>query len=880
MAADREPSEKLDDRQLEQLLKTGLNAPPLTEEYSARLLTRLDHEFRRQAELGAASYASTTIDPDAIKEDELPFSALTRSRAKPRRTKLRLVGLLSVAASLLVALSLWSSGISYSWAAMLKALQETAWVQAVASSGEARGWISSDRHVVVTVSEDQIAFRDNRQQQLYSYRFGEDVLYQQPLADQRGWGWAQELLALLIPPEPGAAVNQNDARAEIEVLSESWNQVEKDSSQVELEIDLKIAADRVVHLVFVLDAETHLPVSCQVVGDGVKAGAKYDFLYPKDGPQSIYALGVPRDVELVARLDRTPLQAAVVTPSPSKDDADQLAVVEPGRAIVADEIIKLDPTKSMSEASGKSTETHDAALDRNIFSTLPAIEPLPEPLAPDELVKKINSQLSAYWQAQGIHPVGPASDEEFLRRIYLDLTGRIPLVNEVYEFLEDHSGARRENLVDDLLQRRDHATHLATVWRTMLLPDGVDLNVYGGTSKFDEWLADRFGANIPYSQLVSELLLAEGRVVESGPILFYAALKLNPEELAAKTSRAFLGLRMECAQCHDHKFDDSISQHDFWSFAAYFAQISRPKGKMETTASVLRVRDNSRGEVMIPDFEEVVPPRLPQFDFAVPTTTPDDASRRRQLVDWLTSLHNQRFARATVNRVWEHLFGRGLVMPIDDMRPDNEPVCPELLETLSREFATSGHDLRKLLRALVLSDAYQLSSRAATDEPSQALAFARMNIKSFSADQLYDCIAVATQNESMLTGNGADGTLQRFGNQSRQAFIEQFRAPSGQRTDYHAGIPQALALMHGGLVHGATDLASSGLLKSLEAPFFEDEQRVETLFLATFSRFPQKEELARMLAHLSAATNKAERQKALGDVLWALLNSAEFTFIH
>ena len=145
-----------------------------------------------------------------------------------------------------------------------------------------------------------------------------------------------------------------------------------------------------------------------------------------------------------------------------------------------------------------------------------------------------------------------------MRRVYLDLTGRIPSVSEVQEFLEDTSPNRRELLVDRLLAHRDHATHLAAVWREVLLPNDVDLSRLGGAAKFDEWLAERFADNMPYDQIVRELLLAEGRVSESGPLLFYAALKLNPEELAARTSRAFLGVRMECAQCHDHPFDESF----------------------------------------------------------------------------------------------------------------------------------------------------------------------------------------------------------------------------------------------------------------------------------------------------------------------------------
>jgi uncharacterized protein DUF1549/uncharacterized protein DUF1553 len=505
-------------------------------------------------------------------------------------------------------------------------------------------------------------------------------------------------------------------------------------------------------------------------------------------------------------------------------------------------------------------------------------KPFDKPLAPGELSQRIDNEIAAHWQKNGIRPVAPATDAEFMRRVYLDLTGRIPTVSEVHEFFDDTSPNRRESLVDRLLEHRDHATHLAAVWHAVLLPAEVDLSRIGGGEKFDEWLSDRFAANVPYDQIVRDLLTAEGRVSESGPLLFYAALKLNPEELAARTSRAFLGVRMECAQCHDHPFDD-VSQHDFWSFAAFFARISRPQGKMEVTSNVLAVRDNNRGDVSIPNSKEIVPPRLPLTDTNL-EDKPGGPARRKQLVEWLTSPNNGQFARAAVNRVWSQLFGRGIVEPVDDMRPANAPIAPQLLDTLSRDFAASGFDLRRLTRAIVLTKTYQLSSRSQDNEPSRTLNFAQMNIKSFTAEQLYDCIAVSTQKGQLAGETPNELGLVRFADMSRQTFIEQFRAPAGQATDYHAGIPQALTLMHGGLINSATDLGTSGLLKSLAAPFFTDDQRLDTLFLSTLSRHPEAAEREMMLKTVAAAKTDDERQRALGDVLWALLNSAEFTFNH
>ena len=268
---------------------------------------------------------------------------------------------------------------------------------------------------------------------------------------------------------------------------------------------------------------------------------------------------------------------------------------------------------------------------------------------------------------------------------------------------------------------------------------------------------------------------------------------------------------------------------------------------MEVASNVLAVRDNERGDVMIPNSKEVVPPRLP-LDRRQ-SRGQDRAARRgaSSWSNWLTSPNNGQFAQAAVNRVWAQLFGRGLVEPVDDMRPDNAPIAPQVLDTLSRDFAASKFDLRRLMRALVLTKTYQLSSRSQDNDPSRTLNFAQMNIKSFTAEQLYDCIAVATQKSKFAGDTPNAPGLVRFADMSRQAFVDQFRAPNGQATDYHAGIPQALTMMHGGLIQNATDLSTSGLLSSLAAPFFTDEQRLETLFLSTLSRHPEPTERDVML---------------------------------
>lgn len=509
---------------------------------------------------------------------------------------------------------------------------------------------------------------------------------------------------------------------------------------------------------------------------------------------------------------------------------------------------------------------------------------------PDEIVSQVNASLRTLWASSGVQPTRAASDQEMLRRVYLDLAGRTPTVTEVRQYLGDEQPQRYERLVDRLLASSDHHSHLATTWRTMLIPEGVDVSRLGGLSAFDQWLASQFQANQPYDEIVRELLLAQGRLSKSGPLLFYSALKLEAEKLAAKTSRVFLGIRLECAQCHDHPFEP-WTQEDFWSYAAFFAQISRPRGELQNVSTVMQVRDVDRGEVMLPDTQTVIPPRLlgitldPSLaqedsgDVAAATPT----GRRLQLAKWLTAPENPYFARATANRLWSLLFGRGIVDPVDDFGSQNQPVAPEVLETLASQLIDSDFNLQNVLRTIALTDAYRLSSAAESEvsamvETGRLKVFSQMEVKTLTAAQLFDCIAVATLMEEPSTNGTAIGGFTRFGNSLRDEFLQQFSSPPSNRVDYLSGIPQALTLMNGPLIHSVTGDRTSGVLQTLDAPFFTDDQRIEVLFMATLSRPPTIDELE-MLRGMIAGHGDQKRE-ALSDLLWALVNSAEFALNH
>ncbi len=494
-----------------------------------------------------------------------------------------------------------------------------------------------------------------------------------------------------------------------------------------------------------------------------------------------------------------------------------------------------------------------------------------------QMAARIDELLAKRWREEGVQPAPPASDGEFLRRASLDLSGIIPTVTDVRLFLADDGPAKRARLIDRLLAKPSHATHLANHWRKVMLPADNNVVQFGGDAGFYGWLRGQFADNMPYDKLVTELLVTTGNAQTPGPALFYTSLQLKPEELAASTSKIFLGVQIQCAQCHNHPFDQ-WTRKDFWGYAAFFAQLQRPTGPQQFA---FQVNDTTTGEVKIPETSEVVGPK-----FLAGAESPDTAEQKRRvrLAVWLTSGQNPYFAKAAVNRLWALLFGRGIVNPVDDLGDHNAPSHPELLDELARYFVETGFDVRNLLRTLAATRAYQLSSESGADTKEADTAdrpelFARMAIKTLTAEQLYDCLIEAMRKPEAANQGQAVGF--RGFNQNRQAFLAKFGVASQASAEYEAGIPQALTLMNGGVVREATDLAGSAILVAMDAPFFESEaERVETLFLSTLSRMPTDREREKFVTSVERRAAENQRRRALGDVLWALLNSAEFALNH
>ncbi|WP_428305159.1 DUF1549 and DUF1553 domain-containing protein [Lacipirellula sp.] len=494
------------------------------------------------------------------------------------------------------------------------------------------------------------------------------------------------------------------------------------------------------------------------------------------------------------------------------------------------------------------------------------------------MTQRIDELLAAGQAKAGVTPVPLADDAEFLRRASLDLTGVVPRASEVRVFLADEQPDKRQALVDRLLASSRHSTHMATTWRNRILPSGADPSRARDAAALQKWLRTRFARNLRYDNLVGSLLLTNGGD-EIGPALYYQSHGVAPEKVAASAAELFLGVKLQCAQCHDHPFAD-WSQREFWGLAAFFARTESPGAGMGMQTSYKLV-DVPRGEVKIPESEEVVPPKYPRGE---ELSTDDGTTRRSQLVLWLTSRDNRYFSRAAVNWAWSHLFGEGLVDSLDDFDDTQELAANEqLLVELADYFVESKFNLQQLWRTLANTEAYQRSSDYEGDKPPARELFAVMLPKPLTPEQLYDSfMRLAPSPEQSYAAGRTPNEMAAMLDEdpNRVEFVRRMRPPPGEPTEYRAGTLQALMLMNGQTTSRVTGPQESRLLGAISAPFLSDAERIDALFLSTLARLPNEEERALFVETLSETKSDEERQQALSDSFWALLNSTEFAFNH
>ena len=479
-----------------------------------------------------------------------------------------------------------------------------------------------------------------------------------------------------------------------------------------------------------------------------------------------------------------------------------------------------------------------------------------------EAVRRIDGLIADRWNRDDVTPAATSGDAEFCRRVWFDLAGVAPPVAEVRSFLVDVDSDKRAELIDRLLQSPEYANHMATRWSDTLLPDDLGPQSRGNVLALNRWLRNQFIDNVPYDHLVGRFLTAGGDG-NSGPAIFYTAHTLAPEKIAAATSRIFMGLQLQCAQCHDHPFD-RWTQDEFWSYAAFFGQLESREDRRRRSTLVV---DRPGGEVKFPDTDRVMQPLYPGIQ-QLPEEDPTD-NRRRQLTIWLASRDNPYFSRAAVNRVWGHLFARGLVDPVDAMDADNPASHPELLSFLADYFVEIRFDLKKLYATLTRTKVYQVSSEPPSEIP-PAETFAVMKTKTLSPQQYYDSLAANVLRQT--TATTTDNPM--VANPQREQFLQRMRTNSDSPGSYPHGIVQALGLLNGPEIVLAT-AGQGGLLVAMDAPFLNDRDRIETLYLATLSRMPRKNELERCQTMLESSKEDDQWRQVFGDILWALLNTAE-----
>jgi hypothetical protein len=493
-------------------------------------------------------------------------------------------------------------------------------------------------------------------------------------------------------------------------------------------------------------------------------------------------------------------------------------------------------------------------------------------------------------------PASPrADDAEFLRRVCLDITGRIPTLDRATTFLASTDPEKRRKLIDDLLASREYGQHLGTLWRNLLAPRDLS-SAKTQAETFTPWLEGHFNRNQGWDRIVYELLTAEGDVRGNPQTAFILANgeNLQPQAnlLAASSARLFLGVQLQCAECHNHPFT-SWKQADFWSTAAFFGRVRNvtkggPQGITEAPPTGGQVQQGGNkgestveippGAIRIPSASgknagQVVQARF--LDGTAPALD-NEGPYRPRFAAWVIAPQNPYFANALVNRMWAQFFGRGIVHPVDNFHADNPPAHPAVLKQLADEFRASEYDLKHLVRCLCNSQAYQRTSRPLPGNENDTTLVSRMAVKPITPEVFYDSLAqVVNIDQALATAAPRPSSKgKQMPANPRDQFIRAFttQSDSSETGEFNHGIPQFLRRMN-------TEAFNSGspLIARLVKYRATQEQVIESLYLATLSRRPTTNELRLMSDYLG---KRSSPEQGYAGVLWILLNSGEFVLNH
>jgi hypothetical protein len=470
-------------------------------------------------------------------------------------------------------------------------------------------------------------------------------------------------------------------------------------------------------------------------------------------------------------------------------------------------------------------------------------------------------------------PSAVCDDATFIRRAGLDLIGLLPTPAEVERFVADAASDKRVRLVDALVQRREFTDVWVMKWAELLQIRAQQDRVSPKAAlHYYQWLQDKLAANVPIDQVVKGLLTATGSTLRQPAANFYQ-IEPDPLKLTENVAQVFMGMRIQCAQCHNHPFD-RWTLNDYYGFAAFFPQIGR-KGGEDPRETIIFDRGDGEvkhlvsGRPMKPKFLGGAEPEL------------KGQSRRAVLAEWLASPDNPYFARNLVNLVWAHFFGRGIIEPADDVRISNPPSNPELLEALAARFTESKYDWRRLVRELCASRTYQLSTRANDSNALDDRNFSKAALRRIRAEVLLDCISQVTDTKDkfpslplgaravqIADGNTSTYFLTAFGRATRETVCS-------CEVKTEPNLSQALHLLNGSTINDK--LQQGGVVKGLLREGRTPAEIVDELYLRCLARKPTAEETGKLAGFLADAKRS---EQVLNDVFWSLLNSKEFVFNH
>jgi ferric-dicitrate binding protein FerR (iron transport regulator) len=539
------------------------------------------------------------------------------------------------------------------------------------------------------------------------------------------------------------------------------------------------------------------------------------------------------------------------------------------------------PVKEKKPADGSARFQKGKAPEKEVIdlTTRPAPSRDAKPLA-----GAIDAEIDRLLAEREVQPSPPADDAEFLRRAFLDLTGRVPTYRQAVAFLGDTSADKRSRLIDSLLASRAFGEHFGTVWRHLLAPPDYTFSTKGlQRDTFSPWLADQINAGRGWDAIVRDLLTAAGPVKDTPQAAFLMANADNfqprPERIAGSVASRFWGVQLRCAECHDHPFAH-WKKADFWGTAAFFDRLRFTGFKGGVVPSLVEgaapepEKRKGKGEPAEKQPAAVVKAR---FLGGAEPALPETGAIRPTFAAWATSAENPFFARATSNRLWAHFFGRGLAQPLDDME-GGRLSHPALLQRLSRELVDAGFDLKHLARAICTSRAYQRTSRPLPGNETDRVAFSHMALKPLSPEALYDALVVTTSIDKTEAYQRRPGKGKGQSNAepdwpTRDEFARVFRvAGQGDEAAPTAGIPQVLRLLNGPMLNGP-----SPLVERLVAEELPVAEALDRLYLSVLTRKPTAEEVEQLSAYVA---RRKEVREGYRGVLWVLLNSGEMAVNH